>query len=191
MNARHMPVRVVSIVGSLRADSYNRKLLRAATELSPQNLELVAWNGLKQVPPFDEDDEHAPTHAVLDLRRAIADADVLLLITPEYNGSLPGALKNAVDWASRPRENAVLRGKPVAVAGVSPSPSGARSAQADARRVLARAGALVLEPTVAVPAAYQRFGTDGALTDAAIRAQLREFLTDIANSALSAAPIAA
>jgi chromate reductase len=143
-------MRVLCISGSLRRDSYNRKLLRAAGELAPPAAELVHWHGLKALPPFDEDDEHAPGAAVVALREAIARADALLIATPQYNASLPGQLKNALDWASRPYESNVLRGKPVAVIGASPSPSGAARSQAEARTVLARSLSSSMRRFVAV-----------------------------------------
>ncbi len=91
-------VRILGIAGSLRAASYNRGLLRAAAATSPRGVALTIWDGLKAIPPFDEDDESAPPVAVVELRAAIASSDALLVATPEYNGSLPGQLKNALDW---------------------------------------------------------------------------------------------
>ena len=172
--------RVVGIVGSLRRDSYNRKLLRAADEVSPPGVEITAWDGLKAVPPFDEDDEANPAEAVIELRRAVAEADALLVVSPEYNGSLPGPLKNALDWASRPRRETVLRDKPAAVIGASPSPSGARSAQADTRRVLARAGARVIDRELAVARAFECFDGDGRLVDDGLRSALSALLAEVA-----------
>src|SRR2546421_11532465 len=97
-------MRVLGISGSLRRDSHNRRLLRAAAELLPPGAELVEFTGLKSVPPYDEDDEANPPIGARRLRDAIADADAILIATPEYNSSIPGQLKNAVDWASRPRD---------------------------------------------------------------------------------------
>ncbi len=173
------PVRVLGIAGSLRRASYNRGLLRAAVRLSPAQLDLTIWDRLKLLPPFDEDDEHDPAAAVLELRAAIAASDALLVVTPEYNGSLPGQLKNALDWASRPRAESVLHGKPAAVLGASPSRSGGRSAQADTRRVLARAGARVSERELGVAHAHERFGPDGELNDDGLRRELVELLTEL------------
>ena len=184
-------VTILGIVGSLRRDSYNRRLLRAAAELSPQGVEVMAWDGLKAIPPFDEDDESAPATAVLELRRAIAEADALLVVTPEYNGSLPGQLKNALDWASRPRAETVLRDRPAAVIGASPSPSGARSARADARRVLTRAGARVVDRQLGVAAAYEHLGPAGELADEDLRSRLAEVVADVAREIRSPALAAA
>lgn len=173
---------VLGLTGSLRRDSYNRKLLQAAVAAAPEGVDVVTWEGLKEVPPFDEDDEHAPGAVVDELRRAIARADALLVVTPEYNGSLPGQLKNALDWASRPRRETVLRDKPAAVIGASPSPGGARSAQADARRVLARAGAVVLDDELAVARAHERFDADGQPIDVMLRADLAALVASVARA---------
>ncbi len=188
---RSVSVRVLGIAGSLRAGSYNRRLLGAAGELLPAGLELDQWTGLKAIPPFDEDGEEVPAAAVVALRQAIAAADAVLIATPEYNSSLPGQLKNALDWASRPYATNVLRGKPVAVVGASPSPSGARSAQADLRRILARTGAHVIDRELPVAAAYKRFSPDGRLSDHDLRSRLAEILAQVASEARSPALAAA
>ena len=130
-------MRVLGIAGSLRKDSWNRKLLLAAAELLPEDVELELWDGLKAVPPYDEDDDGLPAPpSVAKLRAAIAGADAVLVATPEYNSSVPGQLKNALDWASRPFATNVLRFKPVAVVGASTGAFGAVWAQAELRKVL-------------------------------------------------------
>ena len=144
-------MRVLGVSGSLRRDSHNTKLLRAAAELLPPGAELVEFDGLKAIPPFDEDDEHAPGEAVEAWRAAIAGADALFFVTPEYNASVPGVLKNAIDWASRPVQTAALRNKPAAVIGASTGMFGAVWAQAELRKVLATAGARVLDRELPVP----------------------------------------
>jgi chromate reductase len=168
-------MRVLAISGSLRSGSYNGMLLRAAAELLPNDVELEIWDGLKAVPPYDEDDdtELAPA-AVTRLRDAIAGADALLFATPEYNSSIPGQLKNAVDWASRPIATNVLRNKPVAVIGASTGAFGAVWSQAELRKVLAATGARVADAEVAVGHAHERFDGEGRLTDDELRGQLRE-----------------
>jgi chromate reductase len=149
-------MRILAISGSLRRDSHNRALLRAAAELLPAGVELVPFDGLKAIPPFDEDDEAGPAPvAVAALRRAIAQADAVLVATPEYNGSIPGALKNALDWASRPARTNALRGKPAAVIGASTGMFGAVWAQAETRKVLAAIGARVLDEELPVPHAHE------------------------------------
>ncbi len=180
------PTRILGIAGSLRASSYNRMLLHAARDAAPDDVEIVVWDRLKVVPPFDEDDEQEPAAVVGDLRACIAAAHGVLIVTPEYNGSLPGQLKNALDWASRPRQGAVLIDKPVAVMGASPSPGGARHAQADARRVLGRAGARVLDLELAIARAYEPFTPDGQLIDAELRARLGVMMRALADSLTSA-----
>jgi len=170
---------VLGISGSLRRDSYNTKLLRAAEELLPAWAELEIWDELKAVPPFDEDDEPG-TAVVESLREAVARADVLLFATPEYNASVPGQLKNAVDWLSRPVATSALRGKPALVVGASTGAFGAVWAQAELRKVLATAGARVVEAEVAVGHAPTKFAEDGALIDDEIEEQLREALEVLA-----------
>jgi chromate reductase len=159
-------MRVLAISGSLRRDSHNRRLLRAAADLLPPGVELVEFDGLKALPHFDEDDEHDPGPAVVALREAIAAADVVLFATPEYNSSIPGVLKNAVDWASRPFADTVLRNKPVAVVGASTGMFGAVWAQAELRKVLAAAGARVLDRELPIAAAHEAFTEDGRLIEA-------------------------
>src|SRR6266480_4943659 len=177
-------MRVLGISGSLRRDSYNTKLLRAAEELLPPFAELEIWDELKAVPPFDEDDELGPTcDAVASLREAVAGADAILFATPEYNASVPGQLKNAVDWLSRPVATTVLRGKPALVVGASTGAFGAVWAQAELRKVLASAGARVVEAEVAVGHASTKFAEQGALVDDELSEQLVEALEVLAAEA--------
>jgi len=172
-------VRVLGISGSLRRDSYNRRVLRAAAALLPPGARLVTFDGLKDVPPFDEDDERAPAHGVLVLRAAIADADALLVATPEHNHSIPGQLKNAIDWASRPVAGAALRGKPAAVIGASTGIFGAVWAQAELRKVLAAAGARVVDRELPVGSAHEAFGADGALSAPEHSDEIAAILTEL------------
>jgi chromate reductase, NAD(P)H dehydrogenase (quinone) len=168
---------VLGIAGSLRRDSWNRKLLGNAAELLPAGAELELWEGLKEVPPYDEDDDVQPAPAaVAQLRAAIAGADAVLIATPEYNSSIPGVLKNAIDWASRPLATNALRNKPVAVAGASTGAFGAVWSQAELRKVLSATGARVVEGDVAVGHAPERFDADGRLIDDELREQLGELL---------------
>jgi chromate reductase, NAD(P)H dehydrogenase (quinone) len=168
-------VRVLGISGSLRRDSYNTKLLRTAGELLPSGVELEVWDELKAVPPFDEDEELGPAPAAVEsLRRAVARADAIVFATPEYNASIPGQLKNAVDWLSRPVATTPLRGKPTLVVGASTGAFGAVWSQAELRKVLATAGARVVEADVAVGHAPTKFDELGALVDEELEDQLRE-----------------
>jgi chromate reductase len=170
-------MRVLAISGSLRRDSHNRALLRAAASLLPPGAELVEYDGLKAIPPFDADDEAAPTPpSVAALREAIATSDAVLVATPEYNASIPGVLKNALDWASRPVATNVLRNKPVAVVGASTGMFGAIWAQAEARKVLSAIGARVLDRELPVARAHETLHATDGLTDEDVERQLAELL---------------
>jgi chromate reductase len=173
-------MKVLAISGSLRRDSHNTNLLRSAAELAPADVELVLWDGLKDVPPFDEDDEASAPAAVARMRDAVAEADAVLFATPEYNSSIPGQLKNAIDWISRPVATNVLRNKPVAVVGASTGAFGAVWAQAELRKVLAALGARVLDFELPVPHAHTRFD-EGELTDEEIRASLGDAMETLAD----------
>jgi chromate reductase, NAD(P)H dehydrogenase (quinone) len=166
-------MKVLGISGSLRDDSFNRKLLANAAELFPGDATLEIWDGLKAVPPFDEDDEQFHPEGVVRLRDALAGADAVLIATPEYNHSLPGQLKNAIDWASRPIATSPLRAKPVAVIGASTGAFGAVWAQAELRKVLAAAGARVVDAELPLSFAGRRFGPDGRLVDDDVRKELQ------------------
>jgi chromate reductase len=177
-------MRVLGISGSLRRDSHNMKLLRAAGALfEAEGAEFLVYEGLKDVPPYDEDDdgENAPAE-VTRLRDAIAGADAVFFTTPEYNASVPGQLKNAVDWASRPIATNVLRNKHVAVIGASTGMFGAVWAQAELRKVLSTVGARVAEGEVPVGHAQDRFDGDGRLNDPNLEEEVRSVVgTLVAN----------
>jgi chromate reductase len=184
-------MRILGISGSLRRDSQNTSLLRAAAEVLPPGDELLLWEGLREVPPYDQDGDVEPAPAaVTELRRAIAQADAVLIATPEYNSSIPGALKNALDWASRPLVTNVFRNKPVAVIGSSAGVFGAVWAQAELRKVLGAMGARVAEVEVAVGRASEKFDANGTLLDEDVRQELRDALAtlgaEVAPSALAA-----
>jgi chromate reductase, NAD(P)H dehydrogenase (quinone) len=166
---------ILAISGSLRDSSYNTKLLRNAIELFGDEVVVEELGGLKDVPPYDEDDdgEGAPA-AVRALRAAFAGADAVLIATPEYNSSVPGHLKNALDWVSRPLATNPLRNKPAAVVGASTGAFGAVWAQAELRKVLAAMGARVVEAEVALGHAQTRFDADGTLMDEDLGEQLGE-----------------
>ena len=171
-------MRILAISGSLRRGSHNASLLRAAGELLPATYELVVWDGLKDVPPYDEDDDVQPAPPAVDaLRDAVANADAVLIATPEFNSSIPGALKNALDWASRPIATNVFRNKPVAVIGSSTGMFGAVWAQAELRKVLGAMGARVVEVEIAVGHAAEKFDAAGILVDDDVREQLEDALS--------------
>lgn len=168
-------MKVLAISGSLRRDSYNTKLLRAAEELFPPEVDFVLYQGVKEVPPYDEEDDVQPAPmSVAALRSAIREADAVLFATPEYNSSIPGSLKNALDWVSRPVATNPLRNKPVAVVGASAGAFGAVWAQAELRKVLAAIGARVVDGEVAVGHAPTRFDEHGRLEDESLQEQLEE-----------------
>ena len=172
-------MRILGISGSLRRGSHNRKLLRAAGELLPPGVELVEWDGLATLPAFDEDLEDAPPERVQEFFAAIEEADALLIATPEYNASLPGALKNAIDWASRPFPENVLRHKPTAVIGASTGLFGAVWAQAEVRKTMKASGAYVLESELPVGMADYAFADDGSLQDPELTQRLKDLLADL------------
>ena len=181
-------MRVLGLSGSLRSGSYNTSLLRAAGRLLPPPADLEIYTDLAAVPPYSEDLDRERTHpAVEQLRRAIASADALLIATPEYNSSIPGHLKNAVDWVSRPFPDNVLRRKPVAVIGASTGLFGAVWAQAELRKVLTTLGAAVLDAEVAVPAAHAAFTDDGRLRDPRLATALQTTVDELAASQASRA----
>jgi chromate reductase len=166
-------LRILGISGSLRRGSHNTSLLRAAAELLPPGVELEVYEGLRDLPPYDADLDTQPAHAaVARLREAIASADGVLIATPEYNGSIPGVLKNALDWASRPFPDNSLSGKPIAVIGASTGLFGAVWAQAETRKVLGITGADVIDVELPVGQADTAFAEDGQLVEPDYRAVL-------------------
>jgi chromate reductase len=182
-------MRVLGISGSLRRDSHNTQLLRAAAALLPPGAELEIFDSLKAIPPYDADDDgESQPRGVRVLKQAIADADAVLIATPEYNGSVPGVLKNALDWVSRPLATSPLRGKPVAVIGASTGMFGAVWAQAETRRVLGQIGARVMDDELPVAAAHEAFDPESNLHDAEVEAALRDVLAELCGEARVAQP---
>jgi chromate reductase len=185
--ARH----VLAISGSTRAGSFNAQLLRAAAAELPPYVELVELDPavIKAIPAFDEDDEARAggddIPALRMMRHQIAGADAVLFATPEYNASVPGALKNALDWISRPIATNVLRNKPVAVVGASTGLFGATWAQAELRKILQTIGAKVVDRELALPQAHQQFDELGSLLEAALREQLVEHVDELLDAASS------
>ena len=166
-------MKVLGIPGSLRAGSYNRALLEAARELAPAGMEIAEFD-LRQLPFYDGDVEAAgDPEPVAAFKDAIRSADALLIATPEYNRGVPGVLKNAIDWASRPPLGSPLAGKAVAIMGASTGRAGTARAQEQLRAALEFSRANVLnEPEVLVPEAYLRFDEQGRLTDEEARGQI-------------------
>jgi chromate reductase, NAD(P)H dehydrogenase (quinone) len=173
-------MKVLAISGSLRRDSHNTTLLRAAAELLPPPVELEFFDGLKAVEPYDEDDDRGTGPAGASrLREAISAADALLISTPEYNSSVPGQLKNAIDWASRPLGTNALWGKPVAVVGASTGMFGAVWSQAEVRKALGASGSRVIEKDLPVGRADEAFTDDGRLADVELRERYVEMLDEL------------
>jgi chromate reductase len=164
---------LLGISGSLRSGSHNARLLRAAAELLPPGVELEIFDRLGEIPPFDEDSEQAPPPAVVALKDAIAAADAVLIATPEYNHSIPGVLKNALDWVSRPIATNPMRGKPALVIGASTGMFGAVWAQAETRKVLGALGARVIDAELPVANA------PAALEDHELLARLADLLREL------------
>src|SRR5215469_8650473 len=167
-----MSVTIAAIAGSLRAGSHSRALLRAAARGLPPDIRLVIWNGLEHVPPYNEDLEAGPAPAgVAALRTLIGGAGAALIVTPEYNGSLPGQLKNALDWASRPR--------------------GAARALADLRKILTIIGADLTGTELAIPQVHTQLTPGGGIADPALRDRITQLISDLAQHATAASPAAA
>ena len=173
-------MRLLAISGSLRSGSYNTALLRAAAADIPPEVEFVVWSGLADIPAYDEDiDTTPPPLPVAALRAEIERADAVLISTPEYNASVPGALKNALDWVSRPYATNVLRNKRVAVIGASTGLFGALAAQAELRKVLKAMGASVLEGAFPVPVAHTAFTAEGRLREPELALALLRTLDEL------------
>jgi chromate reductase len=173
-------LRVAAIAGSLRQASYNRGLVRAATEVAPDSL-LLEVIDLGAIPLYNQDIADAgEPEAVIAFKRAIANADALLVATPEYNHGVPGVLKNAIDWASRPRIASPLRDKAVAVMGATTGRGSTARAQAQLRDAFVFTGACVMpQPELLIGQAGSHFDRDGNLTDPELRASLRDLLESL------------
>lgn len=179
-------MRILAIAGSLRRDSHNTKLLRAAAGLLPPGAEIDVLDpeALRAIPHYDEDLRAVGEPAsVTALREKVAQADAILVSTPEYNHSVPGALKNAIDWLSRPLADSPFNTKDVAVVGASTGMFGAVWAQADARRVLAAVGARVIDAELPVVHAHEQFTADGRLIDSDLEASLTSHLAALVQEA--------
>jgi chromate reductase len=184
-------IRILGLAGSLRRDSYNRALLRAAMQLAPAGVLVETFDDLGGLPYFDADVESAGSPARVDeLRRAIAEADALLIATPEYNDGTSAVLKNALDWASRGPVR-IMAGKPVAVMGTSPGRGGARGGIESVLRTVRRTGSDVLDHAVAVPLAPQAFDESLSLVDPRVRAEVAGLLAELVARVRTAADLAA
>jgi chromate reductase, NAD(P)H dehydrogenase (quinone) len=185
-------MRILAVSGSLRADSHNTSLLRAAAEAAPEGVEVELWEGIGDLPIYDQDLEGTDLpDAVHRLREDWAAADAILFATPEYNGSVPGGLKNAIDWASRPVRESALTNKNVAVIGASTGQFGAMWAQADLRKILGVTGARVVGDELPVTRAHEKIDAEGRLLDGELFERLRLLLETLAHEATPAAASAA
>ena len=175
------PVRILGIAGSLRRQSYNRALLRAAAQVAPDGATINVFE-IDGVPPFSEDDERDPPAKVVELKRRIRESDAVLFVTPEYNYSIPGVLKNAIDWASRPYGDSAWEGKPAAVMGASTGMIGTARAQYHLRQVMVFLNMFPLnQPEVMISGADERFDTVGNLTDEETREYVRLLVQSLAD----------
>ena len=173
-------MRVLAISGSLRADSNNTGLLRALREEAPAGIDVEIWDGLKAIPPYDADDDVVPGPPDVEaFRELVREVDAVFFATPEYNSSVPGALKNALDWASRPLATNSFRNKPVAVISSSAGAFGGVWAAAELRKVLGAMGARVTEAELSVGHGAEKFGDDGRLADDEVRQGLRDALATL------------
>ena len=181
-------MRILAISGSLRSGSHNTDLLQGAAAAAPDGVDIVLYDGLKEIPPYDADDDVPgdQPETVRRFKEALAKADAVLVATPEYNSSIPGVLKNALDWASRPLVESPVRNKPVAVLSSSTGMFGGVWAAAETRKVLGALGARVLEDTVAVSKAEQRLA-DGV--DAALLGELRTVVDALAAAVAARAAV--
>jgi chromate reductase, NAD(P)H dehydrogenase (quinone) len=178
-------MKVLAVSGSLRRDSHNTHLLRAAIEAAPEGVDVELWEGLADLPLYDQDlDTTEPVESVRRLREEWSAADAILFSTPEYNGSVPGGLKNAIDWASRPVRESALTGQTVSVIGSSTGQFGAMWAQQDLRRILGTAGARVVGDELPVSRVHEKLDHKGRLLDAELFERLRLVLETLASEAV-------
>jgi chromate reductase len=173
------PVRILGIAGSLRRDSYNRAALRAATDLVPEGASIEVFE-LDGIPGFNQDEEQNPPAKVVELKRRIREADAILFVTPEYNYSVPGVLKNAIDWASRPYGDSAWNGKPAAIMGASIGAIATARAQYHLRQMMVFLNMFpVNQPEVMIGNASERFDASGNLTDDATKNFIRQLLQSL------------
>jgi chromate reductase len=171
--------KILGIAGSLRKASFNRAALRAAQELVPAGATLHAFE-LDGIPPFNQDEEQNPPPRVVELKDKIRAADAILLVTPEYNYSIPGVLKNAIDWASRPSGQSAWKGKPVAIMGASAGMLGTARAQYHLRQCFVFLDMpAVNQPEVLIAQAPQKFDAQGELTDQMAKDLIGKLLTNL------------
>ena len=173
------PFLILGIAGSLRKQSFNRALLRAAQELTPEGVTIDTFE-IEGIPSFNEDEEASPPAKVAELKQRIRSADAILFVTPEYNYSVPGVLKNAIDWASRPYGDSAWSGKPVAIMGASVGTIGTARAQYHLRQMFVFLNMYAVnQPEVMVSNAHKHFDQDGKLTDETAKKLIRQLLEEL------------
>jgi chromate reductase len=173
------PVRILGIAGSLRRQSYNRAALRAATELVPDGATIKVFK-IDGITPFNQDEEKDPPAKVIELKQRIRESDAVLFVTPEYNYSIPGVLKNAIDWASRPYGDSAWWGKPAAIMGASVGAFGTARAQYHLRQVMVFLNMFPInDPEVMIRSAHEHFDAEGNLTDAATKERISKLLQSL------------
>jgi chromate reductase len=173
------PVRILGIAGSLRRESYNRAALRAATELVPEGASIETFE-LDGIPGFNQDEEQNPPAKVTELKKRIREADAILIVTPEYNYSIPGVLKNTIDWASRPYGDSAWNGKPAAIMGASVGAIGTARAQYHLRQMMVFLNMFPInQPEVMIGNASERFDAQGKLTDEVTKEFIRQLVQNL------------
>ncbi|MFF8970162.1 NADPH-dependent FMN reductase [Streptomyces sp. NPDC014995] len=185
-----MSVRILALVGSLRAGSTNRQLAEAAVKVAPEGAEVTLYEGLADIPFYNEDIdvEGSVPAAAAKLRETAQAADAFLLFSPEYNGTIPAVLKNAIDWLSRPYGAGAFGGKPVAVVGTAFGQYGGVWAQDEARKAVGIAGGKVIEDLkLSIPGSLTRFAETHPVNDAEVAAQLTEVVARLHGHAGEAA----
>lgn len=174
-------IKVLGIAGSLRKESYNRSTLRAAVELAPEGVEIEVFE-LDGIPGFNQDDEQDPPAKVVEFKQKIREADAILFVTPEYNYSVPGVLKNAIDWASRPYGDNALNGKPAAIMGASIGGIATARAQYHLRQMMVFLNMFPLnQPEVMIGMCGEKFDAEGNLTDETSKKLMGEMLENLAD----------
>jgi len=175
----NQPIRILGIAGSLRRKSYNRAALRAAQQLAPEDAVIDIFE-LDGIPVFSEDDERQPPVKIVELKKRIREADAILFVTPEYNYSIPGGLKNAIDWASRPYGDSAWTDKPAAIMGASVGTLGTARAQYYLRQVFVFLNVHAInQPEVMIANAAQNFDAEGNLTNESTKNLMRQLLTNL------------
>lgn len=173
------PIRILGIAGSLRRKSYNRAALKAAQQLAPEDAVIDTFD-IEGIPPFSEDEERQPPAKVVEFKKRIREADAILFVTPEYNYSIPGVLKNAIDWGSRPYGDSAWSGKPAAIMGASSGRLGTARAQYHLRQVFVFLNVLAInQPEVMISNAAAEFDGDGNLTNETTKKLIRQLLVNL------------